>query len=71
MFAHDDLAHANNLFFTELAAMKQTMKKPITVIAVAAIAILTIGVAVAQRVEQRASEDRFSMGGENLPVIVD
>lgn len=51
--------------------MNQTMKKPITILAVAAIAILTIGVAVAQRVEQRASEDRFSMGAENLPVIVD
>jgi hypothetical protein len=51
--------------------MNQTLKKPITVIAIAAIAILTIGVAVAQRVELRASEDRFSMGAENLPVIVD
>ena len=51
--------------------MNQTMKKPITAIAIAAIAILTIGVAVAQRAEQRAAEDRFSMGAENLPVIVD
>ena len=51
--------------------MKQTMKKPITIISIATIAILTIGVAVAQRAEQRASEDRFSMGAETLPVIVD
>ena len=51
--------------------MNQTVKKPITIIAAATIAILTIGVAVAQRAEQRAEEDRFSMGAENLPVIVD
>jgi hypothetical protein len=51
--------------------MKQTIKKPITVVAIAAITLLTIGVAVAQRAELRAAEDRFSMGDENLPVIVD
>jgi len=51
--------------------MNQTMKKPITIISIAAIAILTIGVAVAQRAEQRANEDRFSMGAEHPPVIVD
>ena len=37
--------------------MKQTMKKPITVIAVAAIAILTIGVAVARRFRDRSAQD--------------
>jgi hypothetical protein len=65
------LSDASNEFSAETAAMNQTVKKPITIIAIAAIAILTIGVAVAQRAEQRASEDRFSMGAENLPVIVD
>ncbi|HWA47623.1 MAG TPA: hypothetical protein VG742_05075 [Dongiaceae bacterium] len=51
--------------------MNQIVKKPITIVAIATIAILTIGVAVAQRAELRAAEDRFSMGDENLPVIVD
>jgi len=51
--------------------MNQTLKKPITAVAIVAIALLTIGVAVAQRAEQRASEDRFSMGADPLPVIVD
>jgi hypothetical protein len=51
--------------------MNLTLKKPITIVSIAAITLLTIGVAVAQRVELRAAEDRFSMGAEHLPVIVD
>ena len=39
-----------------------TMKKPITAISVLVIAALTIGVAVAQRMEHRAQQDRFSFG---------
>jgi hypothetical protein len=39
------------------------MKKPITAISVLVIAALTIGVAVAQRMEHRAQQDRFSFGG--------
>jgi len=39
-----------------------TMKKPITAISILVIAALTIGVAVAQRMEHRAQQDRFSFG---------
>jgi hypothetical protein len=38
------------------------MKKPLTAVSVLVIAALTIGVAVAQRMEQRAQQDRFSFG---------
>jgi hypothetical protein len=38
------------------------MKKPITALSVLIIAALTIGVAVAERMEQRAQQDRFSFG---------
>ncbi len=51
--------------------MNQNLKRPITLVSVAVIAALTIGVAVAERMELRASEDRFSMGAEHLPVSVD
>jgi len=51
--------------------MNQTLKKPITIVSILAVAVLTVGVAVAERMELRASEDRFSVGDENLPVIVD
>jgi hypothetical protein len=51
--------------------MNETLKKPLTVVSVVLIAAFTIGAAVAERVEQRNSADRFSMGEENLPVIVD
>lgn len=51
--------------------MNSTLKQPITLVSILVIAALTIGVAVAQRVELRASEDRFTMGEEHLPVIVD
>lgn len=40
------------------------MKKPITVLSVMIIAALTIGVAVAGRMEQRAHQDRFFFGSE-------
>ncbi|HEV8391466.1 MAG TPA: hypothetical protein VGQ35_16565 [Dongiaceae bacterium] len=40
------------------------MKKPITALSVLIIAALTIGVAVAGRMEQRAQHDRFSFGAE-------
>jgi hypothetical protein len=38
------------------------MKKPITILSVMIIAALTIGVAVAGRMEQRAHQDRFFFG---------
>ena len=38
------------------------MKKPLTALSILVIAALTIGVAVAQRMEQRAQQDRFSFG---------
>jgi hypothetical protein len=38
------------------------MKKPITVLSILLIAALTMGVALAQRMEQRAQQDRFSFG---------
>jgi hypothetical protein len=40
------------------------MKKPITILSVMIIAALTIGVAVAGRMEQRAHQDRFFFGSE-------
>ncbi|MGH6892062.1 MAG: hypothetical protein ACREEP_07375 [Dongiaceae bacterium] len=40
------------------------MRKPITFLSVLLIAALTIGVAVAGRMEQRAQHDRFSFGAE-------
>ena len=43
-------------------ARLNTMKKPLTAISVLLIAALTIGVAVAQRMEHRAQQDRFSFG---------
>lgn len=53
--------------------MNQTLRKPITLLSLAIVAALTIGAAVAERMEQRANQDRFSMGddGERLPVSVD
>jgi hypothetical protein len=56
-----------------LAIMTQTLRKPITLLSVAIVAVLTIGVALAERMEQRANEDRFSMGddSERVPVSVD
>lgn len=40
------------------------MKKPITALSILIIAALTIGVAVAERMGQRAQHDRFSFGTE-------
>jgi hypothetical protein len=40
-----------------------TMKKPLTAISILVIAALTVGVAVAQRMEHRAQQDRLSFGG--------
>lgn len=40
------------------------MKKPITALSILIIAALTIGAAVAGRMEQRAQHDRFSFGTE-------
>jgi hypothetical protein len=40
------------------------MTKPITILSVLIIATLTIGVALAGRLEQRAQQDRLSFGGE-------
>jgi hypothetical protein len=39
------------------------MKKPITALSILIIAALTISVAVAERMGQRAQQDRFSFGG--------
>lgn len=55
----------------EPAAMNQNRRKALTIVTLLAVALLTIGGAVAQRMEQRAHADRFSMGGSHLPVIVD
>jgi hypothetical protein len=41
-----------------------TMKKPITALSILIIAALTMGVAVAERMEQRAQQDRISFGDE-------
>ena len=38
------------------------MKKPLTAVSILVIAALTLGVAVAQRMEHRAQQDRFSFG---------
>jgi len=38
------------------------MRKPITVLSALIIAALTMGVAVAERMEERAQQDRFSVG---------
>jgi hypothetical protein len=42
----------------------RNMKKPITALSILIIAALTIGVAVAERMGQRAQQDRFSFGTE-------
>ena len=39
-----------------------TMKKPLTILSVLIIAALTMGMAVAQHMEQRAQQDRLSFG---------
>ena len=39
-----------------------TMKKPLTILSVLVIAAFTMGMALAQHMEQRASQDRFSFG---------
>ena len=38
------------------------MKKPLSILSVLIIAALTMGMAVAQHMEQRAQQDRFSVG---------
>jgi hypothetical protein len=38
------------------------MKKPVTAVSILLVAALTMGVAVAQRMEHRAQQDRFSFG---------
>ncbi len=55
----------------QVMTMNQTLKRPITLVSVLVVAALTIGVAVAQRAEMRASADVFSVGTERLPVSVD
>jgi hypothetical protein len=39
-----------------------TMKKPLTILSVLVVAALTMGMAVAQHMEQRAQQDRLSFG---------
>lgn len=41
-----------------------TMRKPTTILSVLVIAALTMGLAVAQRMEQRAQQDRLSIGND-------
>jgi len=41
---------------------ESTMKKPITALSIVVIVALTMGVAVAQRMDQRSQQDRFSFG---------
>ncbi len=43
-------------------ARQNTMKKPLTAVSILVIAALTVGVAVAQRMEHRSQQDRFSFG---------
>lgn len=50
------------------ARRQSKMTKPITILSVLIIATLTIGVALAGRLEQRAQQDRFSFGGEPTEV---
>lgn len=38
------------------------MKKPLTILSVLVVAALTMGMAVAQHMEQRAQQDRLSFG---------
>jgi len=38
------------------------MKKPLTILSVLVIAAFTMGMALAQHMEQRAQQDRFSLG---------
>jgi hypothetical protein len=39
-----------------------TMKKSVTALSILVIAALTMGMALAERMEQRAQQDRFSFG---------
>ena len=39
-----------------------TMKKPLTALSILVIAAFTMGMALAERMEQRAQQDRFSFG---------
>ena len=39
-----------------------TMKKPLTALSILVIAALTMGMALAERMEQRAQQDRLSVG---------
>ena len=39
-----------------------TMKKPLTAISILVVAALTMGMALAERMEQRAQQDRLSVG---------
>jgi hypothetical protein len=55
----DDHSHQNELAFKTRRAI---MKKPLTILSVLVIAALTMGMAVAQHMEQRAQQDRFSVG---------
>jgi hypothetical protein len=50
------------------ARRQSKMTKPITILSVLIIATLTIGVALAGRLEQRAQQDRLSFGGEPTEV---
>ena len=51
----------------KMTAIK-TMKKPIAILSVLIIAALTMGVAVAERMELRANQDVFSLGNEPASV---
>jgi hypothetical protein len=47
---------------TRTNACFDTMKKPLTALSILVIAALTMGMALAERMEQRAQQDRFSFG---------
>ena len=46
------------------------MKMPITPLSILVIAVLTIGAAVAERMDQRAAKDRFSFGALDTVELV-
>jgi hypothetical protein len=55
--ADDDITRRNS----HQSALN-TMKKPLTILSVLIVAALTMGMAVAQHMEQRAQQDRLSFG---------
>ncbi len=44
-------------------ARLKNMRRPITVLSILFVAVLTMGFAVIERMEHRAQQDRFTLGG--------